>query len=112
MADEYYNSEDYGKALTYGFFNNRSSFFNSCRYSLLTHMLWDYRAERWWNIISAILQKALNCAYLTANIQDYISVSLEILGKSIPVSLDVKKRVYENLMKILQVENYYYMNSI
>lgn len=66
-------------------------------------MLWDYRYEGWWKIISDILQTALKCAYLSANIQDYISLSLEILGESSTVPLLEKVKVYHNLVGILKV---------
>ncbi|CAH0554376.1 unnamed protein product [Brassicogethes aeneus] len=85
MADEYYNSKDYGKALT-----------------LLTHMLWDFRTEKWWSILSDILQKAIKCAYLTANIQDYILLALELLGDNVTLDIDDKKRIYENVQRILK----------
>lgn len=85
MADECYSSKDFGKALT-----------------LLTHMLSDYREERWWSIISNILERALKCAYLTANVQDYILLAFEILGSSVKVSMEDKKRIYENLNRILK----------
>ncbi|XP_050304839.1 trafficking protein particle complex subunit 11 [Anthonomus grandis grandis] len=85
MADECYNSKDFGKALT-----------------LFTHMLSDYREEKWWGIIGSILEKALTCAFLTANIQDYMQLALEILGSSVKVSIDEKRRIYENLNRILK----------
>ncbi|KAJ8917803.1 hypothetical protein NQ315_010709 [Exocentrus adspersus] len=85
MADEYYNSKDYGKSLT-----------------LLTHMLWDFRTERWSDILSQILEKALRCAYLTANTQDYVLLAVEILGSSVCISLDDKRRIYENLNRVLK----------
>lgn len=70
---------------------------------LLTHMLWDYRSEKWWLLISNILQKALNCAYLSANIQDYVILSLEILGEHITIPQEDKIRVFNNLCNILKV---------
>lgn len=70
---------------------------------LLSHMLSDYRNERWWYIIAHILEKALKCAYLTASVQDYICICLEVLGENIPVSVTYKKRVYENLLRLLNV---------
>ncbi|KAI4461539.1 hypothetical protein MML48_5g00002769 [Holotrichia oblita] len=84
MADEYFITKDYGKALT-----------------LLTHMLWDYRSEKWWNIISSILLKALKCAYLTANLQDYIILTMEALGGHISIDEEKKKKMYENLYNVL-----------
>lgn len=85
MADEYFVSRDFGKALT-----------------LYTHMLWDFRAERWWKILSEILQKAIRCAFLTANLQDYILFALEILSAEIELSQAEKKRIHENLMRIFK----------
>ncbi|KAK5645307.1 hypothetical protein RI129_006607 [Pyrocoelia pectoralis] len=80
MAEEYYNSGDYGKSLT-----------------LFTHMLWDYRTENWWSLLTDILNKALQCAYRTASIQDYVSLSLELLGPSTKITMDDRKEIYENL---------------
>ncbi|XP_069669154.1 trafficking protein particle complex subunit 11 [Periplaneta americana] len=85
MAEEYYSSRDYGKALT-----------------LLTHMLWDYRCEKWWRLLTNILTLALNCAYLSASIQDYVVLSLEALGSSSQFPSDQKTRIYNNVMKLLK----------
>uniref|UniRef100_A0A1Y1MLA7 Trafficking protein particle complex subunit 11 n=1 Tax=Photinus pyralis TaxID=7054 RepID=A0A1Y1MLA7_PHOPY len=84
MAEEYYNSGDYGKSLT-----------------LFTHMLWDYRTENWWNLLTDILHKALQCAYLTASIQDYVSLSLELIGPSTKISTNKRKDIYENVHRII-----------
>ncbi|PNF36899.1 Trafficking protein particle complex subunit 11 [Cryptotermes secundus] len=85
MAEEYYNSQDYGKALT-----------------LLTHMLWDYRCEKWWQLLTNILTLALKCAYLSANIQDYVVLSLEALGTSSLLLPVEKTRIFNNVMKVLK----------
>lgn len=66
------------------------------------HMLWDYRKEKWWYLVSLILNRALACAYLTANIQDYIALAIEALGKNISIDGD-KKRIYDNLLTLLNV---------
>lgn len=66
-------------------------------------MLSDYREEKWWCIISNILEKSLICAYLTANIQDYILLAFEFLGVSVTAAIEDKRRVYENLKLILKV---------
>ncbi|XP_049939900.1 trafficking protein particle complex subunit 11 isoform X1 [Schistocerca serialis cubense] len=85
MADEYYSSQDYGKALT-----------------LLSHMLWDYRSEKWWLLLTNILTRALNCAYLSANVQDYITLSLEALAATTQLPLPEKIRIHNNLEKLLK----------
>lgn len=84
MANEYYHSADYGKALT-----------------LLTHMLWDYRKEKWWYLASHVLNRALQCAYLSAKIQDYLQLSIEALSKSIHVPNNDKDRIFRNIMSVL-----------
>lgn len=66
-------------------------------------MLWDYRSEKWWNIISSILLKAIKCAYLTANLQDYVILTMEALGGHISIDEEKKKKMYENLYKVLNV---------
>lgn len=66
-------------------------------------MLWDYRCEGWWRVISDILQKALKCAYLCANVQDYISLSLELLGALSTLTNDEKIRIYNNFSSLSKV---------
>lgn len=66
-------------------------------------MLWDLRSENWWLLLTDILEKALRCAYLTANIQDFVLLSLEILSKSSTLSIDDKNRAHENISRILKV---------
>nr|XP_022918044.1 trafficking protein particle complex subunit 11 [Onthophagus taurus] len=84
MAEEYFNAKDYGKALT-----------------LFSHMLCDYREEKWWGIIKTILLKAIKCAFITVNIQDYLVLSLEILSTYIEVEPEHKKKTYENFIRVL-----------
>ncbi|XP_017788618.1 PREDICTED: trafficking protein particle complex subunit 11 [Habropoda laboriosa] len=84
MAEEYYNSKDYGKVLT-----------------LLMHMLWEYHGERWPVLITNILKNALRAAYLSINIQDYITLAFEALGPSTTFSEDYKLAVYNNIINIL-----------
>ncbi|KAJ0173891.1 hypothetical protein K1T71_010037 [Dendrolimus kikuchii] len=86
MANEYYYSADYGKALT-----------------LLTHMLWDYRREKWWFLASHVLNRALQCAYLSAKIQDYLQLSIEALSKHIQVPNNDKDRIFRNIMSVLNM---------
>lgn len=65
-------------------------------------MLWDFRTEKWWDLLTDILVKALRCAYLVANVQDYLLLSLEILGSCVTAPQDIKKRVYFNLNRLLK----------
>ncbi|XP_046424871.1 trafficking protein particle complex subunit 11 isoform X1 [Neodiprion fabricii] len=85
MADEYYNSRDYGKALT-----------------LLMHMLWDYRGERWPGLLTDILTKALRAAYLSTSLQDYLTLALEALGPTSCLPKDHQAAIYTNISNILQ----------
>lgn len=86
MANEYFYSADYGKALT-----------------LLTHMLWDYRREKWWYLASHVLNRALQCAYLAAKIQDYLQLSIEALSKNIQVPNNDKDRIFRNIMSVIHL---------
>lgn len=86
MANEYFYSSDYGKALT-----------------LLSHMLWDYRREKWWFLASHVLNRALQCAYLSAKIQDYLQLSIEALSKHIQVPNNDKERIFTNIMSVLNM---------
>ncbi|KAI8419698.1 hypothetical protein MSG28_008386 [Choristoneura fumiferana] len=87
MADEYYCCGDFGKALT-----------------LLSHMLWDYRRERWWGLASHVLARALQCAFLSAAVQDYVQLSLEALSRHIRVPNDDKERIFRNIIAVLDLE--------
>ncbi|KAH0616126.1 hypothetical protein JD844_027010 [Phrynosoma platyrhinos] len=64
MGEEYYYAKDYTKAL-----------------KLLDYVLCDYRSEGWWTLLTSILITALKCSYLMAQIKDYITYSLELLGR-------------------------------
>lgn len=66
-------------------------------------MLADLRGERWWGVISSVLQKGALCAYVTANVQDYLQLTLEIMAAPVRLSLDDKRRFYENFNRVLKV---------
>ncbi|KAK8766832.1 hypothetical protein V5799_006390 [Amblyomma americanum] len=68
IAEEYYSSTDYDKAL-----------------SILTHVLWDYRSERWRPLVSNILTTALKCAYLSATMPAFLMLGLEFISSCILV---------------------------
>jgi len=54
-------------------------------------------------LLTNILTLALSCSYLSANIQDYVALSLEALGISSQFPPEQKTRIFNNLMKVLKV---------
>lgn len=84
MAEEYHQASDPSKALT-----------------LLNHVMWDYRSERWWGLLSSSSRLALQCAYCTAAITEYFGLSLEYVGGRVQASAQEKRRVFENMMRLL-----------
>ncbi|XP_042323158.1 trafficking protein particle complex subunit 11 isoform X2 [Sceloporus undulatus] len=88
MGEEYYCAKDYTKAL-----------------KLLDYVLCDYRSEGWWTLLTSILITALKCSYLMAQIKDYITYSLELLGRASTLKEDQKSRIEKNLIKILMNES-------
>ncbi|CAL4110444.1 unnamed protein product, partial [Meganyctiphanes norvegica] len=88
MAREYHShGQDPTKALT-----------------LLNHVMWDYRSERWWQLLTAASSLALQCAYATASITQYVGLCLEAMGRRINISNQEKQRVYYNLKRVLACE--------
>lgn len=85
MGEEYYLCKDYSKALT-----------------LLKHVLWDYRIEKWRPIVSSILSTALKCAFFSANVQDYISLGLESISNWVLNSYEEKANVQVNINNLVQ----------
>ncbi|KAJ8683030.1 hypothetical protein QAD02_018822 [Eretmocerus hayati] len=85
MAEEYFNCRDYGKVLT-----------------LLMHMLWEYRGEKWPVILTDILKSALKAAYLSVSIQDYLTLCLEALSPMTTFSVERKSSIFLNIMNILE----------
>lgn len=67
------------------------------------HMLWEYRSEYWPVLLTDILRNALNAAYLSANVQDYLTLALEALGPSSTFPTERKTTIYTNITRILQV---------
>ena len=43
----------------------------------------DYRTERWWSLLTSILCTALKCSYLMGLIKDYITYSMELVGRGV-----------------------------
>ncbi|XP_069833864.1 trafficking protein particle complex subunit 11 [Dendropsophus ebraccatus] len=88
MGEEYYYAKDYTKAL-----------------KLLDYVMCDYRSERWWTLLTSILSTALKCAYLMAQLKDYITYSLELLGRASTLKDDQKSRIEKNLIMVLMNES-------
>lgn len=87
MGEEYYHAKDYTKAL-----------------KLLDYVMCDYRTERWWGLLTAILTTALRCAYLMASVKDYIIYCMELLGRASTLKEEQKLRIEKNLTKVLMNE--------
>ncbi|CAG2258149.1 TRAPPC11 [Mytilus edulis] len=84
MGEEYFHAKDYSKSLM-----------------LLNKVMWDYRAERWWLLLTSILDISLKCAYLTAKVQDYVSNCMELIGTYSKCSVEEKTRIQMNLIKVM-----------
>lgn len=63
-------------------------------------MLWDYRDEGWKAIAHELVNKCLKCAYLTANVQNYVELNLEALKYYL--NPDIQKAL-NNIGLIVQV---------
>ena len=86
MADEYFKSAEYTKALTL--------------YSL---MLSDYRQEKWFTIFTEILLKTIQSSILGASVNDFVAASVEALSPSIKIGKIERQNILENLWKVFNV---------
>lgn len=84
MAEEYHQANDSSKALT-----------------LLNHVMWDYRSEKWWSLLLSASVLGLKCAFNTAAITEYFALALEHMGKKMSTADEEKKRVHNNLLRLL-----------
>ncbi|XP_059377909.1 trafficking protein particle complex subunit 11 [Carassius carassius] len=87
MGEEYYHAKDYTKAL-----------------KLLDYVMCDYRTERWWSLLTSILCTALKCSYLMGQVKDYITYSMELVGRASILPEEQKSRIEKNLIKVLMNE--------
>ena len=85
MGNEYYLAGDYEKA-----------------FSIAMCVLGEYRRERWWSLLTAVLDLCLKCAYLVGNVQDYIAICCELIGVNMLKHVDDKADLQNNLFGILQ----------
>ena len=83
MGEEYSHAKDYGKALT-----------------LLNRVTPYYRGERWWKLLSSVLNTALTCAYLTASFTDYVTICLELMGNLCGAVGEERARIQKNLQLV------------
>lgn len=86
MADEYYKSGEYTKALTL--------------YSL---MLQDFRQEKWYSIFTEILTKTIQSATHAASVSDLVTSSIEAFSENIKISITERQQILENLWKVFNV---------
>lgn len=63
-------------------------------------MLWEYRNDKWLELTVDLLKKALNCAYLTASLQEYTELCIEGLYL---FPGEEKLRILNNVNAIIQV---------
>uniref|UniRef100_A0A8C4PYM1 Trafficking protein particle complex subunit 11 n=1 Tax=Eptatretus burgeri TaxID=7764 RepID=A0A8C4PYM1_EPTBU len=80
---------------------SQSSMGNYISTMLFNYVLCEYRVERWWVILTSILSTALKCAFLMAQVQDYITISMELLGRTSTLDDERKSVIQKNLMKVL-----------
>nr|XP_039247855.1 trafficking protein particle complex subunit 11-like [Styela clava] len=84
MGEEYYHAQDYAKAST-----------------LFGFTVWDYRGNKWWDVFNRILILTLRCTYLIANVQQYITTCVELLGPDSRVEEKEKTRIQMNLIRVI-----------
>ncbi|KAJ7378712.1 Trafficking protein particle complex subunit 11 [Desmophyllum pertusum] len=87
MGEEYYHARDFSKALM-----------------LLGRVTWDYRREKWWSLLTSVLITSLRCAYLVGDMQEYITLSLELMGRYVENSPEEKTRCQTNLIQVMSNE--------
>ena len=80
-AEEYTKLSEFNKALT-----------------LLSHVIWDYRREKWWKLVNTLLAKALALAYVTVSRSDLIRILVEYLGPNFKEFLGPKRDELQRLL--------------
>lgn len=74
-----------------------------CR--LLDYVMCEYRSEGWWTLLTSILTTALKCSYLMAQLKDYITYSLELLGRGtlLRIFWIYDKSLPDTVLTVLQI---------
>ncbi|MPC94697.1 Trafficking protein particle complex subunit 11 [Portunus trituberculatus] len=65
--------------------------------------MWDYRSEKWWSLLQSASVLGLKCAFNTAAITEYFGLALEYMGRKMSTTDEEKKRVHNNLLRLLSV---------
>ena len=84
MGTEYYLAKDYEKA-----------------FSIAMCVLHEYRKERWWSLLTSVLDLCLKCSYLVCNVQDYICVCCELMSSNMIKSLEEREALQDNIVSIV-----------
>lgn len=71
-----------------------------CR--LLDYVMCEYRSEGWWTLLTSILTTALKCSYLMAQLKDYITYSLELLGRGNSI-LKYDRSLPDTVLTVFQI---------
>lgn len=66
-------------------------------------MLWEYRNDKWWELTIDLTRKALDCAYLTASLQEYVERCVEA---AYLFPDEEKSRIMQNIHNVIKVTYY------
>lgn len=67
-------------------------------------MLWEYRSERWSLLLTHVLLRALDCAFLSASVQEFVALGVEAQGSHVTLSTQQKAAIFENVNRVLKVQ--------
>lgn len=83
--------------------NNSSLYIHHLLFSILLRVAQEYRKERWWALLTSVLTTAIKCAYLLADVQDYIKLCIELMAEQINRSIETKTRIQADLLQSVSV---------
>ncbi|TRY69565.1 hypothetical protein TCAL_07632 [Tigriopus californicus] len=69
---------------------------------LLHEVMNHYRAEGWRPLLDAVLSLAVKCAFLLADVSEYVRLSLDLASVESAVGEDEKARIMQNVANILE----------
>ena len=70
---------------------------------MLVQVATVYREDRWWHLLSTVLEMALRCAERVCSFKDYVEIALECIGSSCLLEDASKQRIQTNLLRLLAV---------